>query len=303
MLSPTIATRVSWFLLLIIIYILALFSWSLWDYIQPRQTIDINALANSNSTKQSSTLNIRQLTAFNLFGDTAATTNTTDNSQIDAPVTRLKLKLRGVYSASEEDLAGAMIEAQNKQEVYRLGSKLPGAAGLKLHKIMSDRVIMSRDGKFETLLIEDFGSKNSSGRSSRSTSRAKTSFRNTDISDSTSTNTIDKRNDDKLTRELVKLRENISDPQSLNKLLAVTPSLNDEDEFQGFRLSPGQNRALFGRLGLRNNDVLVMVNGISLDDPSSALSLMEQIRTADEIDLKIKRGGKSMNILFSARSQ
>jgi len=46
---------------------------------------------------------------------------------------------------------------------------------------------------------------------------------------------------------------------------------------------------------------VTMVNGISLDDPSSAFSLMEQIKTADEINLSIKRGNKEMNILLGAQ--
>jgi len=154
-LSPKAATAVSWVLLLLIIYSASMLTWTIWRYLQPRQEITVEAVA-SNKKRTTSRININQLTRYNLFGDTESTEITVDSSEIDAPVTRLKLKLRGVYAASEDELAGAMIEANNKQEVYRIGSKLPGATGLKLHKIMSDRVIMSRGGKFETLLIEDF---------------------------------------------------------------------------------------------------------------------------------------------------
>jgi len=296
--SPKFAKLIAGTLILVIFYMLAIFGWSLWDFFQPRQTININALASNNKSKQQTKLNINQLTALNLFGDSKVVKQT-QSSQLDAPVTRLKLKLRGVYSASDEQLAGAMIEAQNKQEVYRVGSKLPGAAGLKLHKIMADRVIMSRGGKYETLLIEDFGKSTSSN--VRSSNRRNTRSSNATKPRSSSTkSTIDKRNDMNLASEIGKLRSKLSDPQSLGELVAVAPAMNG-DEFQGFRLTPGKNRALFSRLGLRRNDVVTMVNGISLDDPSSAFSLMEQIKTADEINLTVKRGGKEMNILFGAQ--
>jgi len=298
LLSPKAASFTSIVLLLLIIYITSKFAWAIWDYLQPRQTITIEPVASS-ANKGSSMVNISQLTRYNLFGDTQATVKPADNSEIDAPVTRLKLKLRGVYSTSDEEMAGAMIEANNKQDVYRVGNKLPGATGLKLHKILSDRVIMSRGGKFETLLIEDFGKLGST--ISRTSSSTKTKIAPTP----TTTNggaVIDRRKDKKLSSDMQKLRTKLTDPKSLSELVSISPSMRGE-EFQGFRLAPGKNRSLFGRLGLRRNDVVTAVNGISLSDPTSSFSLMEQISTAEEINMTIKRGDRSMNILFRADAQ
>lgn len=303
-LSPKLASGISWLIILSILYMLANVSWGLWEYLQPRETIRVTQPVTPTSSKPASGTDIQQLVSYNLFGSVKTTTTKDANAPIDAPVTRLKLKLRGVYAASDEQMAGAMIEAQNKQEVYRIGSKLPGAAGLKLHKIMSDRVIMSRNGKFETLLIEDFGQGGSIGTSIRNRNlNSSIPDRSTDdINSSEDSNTIDKRNDAALASEINKLRGKLTDPQSLSELVAVSPAM-EGDEFQGFRLTPGKNRALFGRLGLRRNDVVTQVNGISLDDPTSAFSLMEQIRTADDITLTVKRGDREMNIMFSAQSQ
>ncbi|RLA00324.1 MAG: type II secretion system protein GspC [Gammaproteobacteria bacterium] len=308
--SSKFASATSWFILLIIIYMLASFSWAIWDYLQPRQAISISSFNNQTSQQQSPKLNVNKIISFNLFGNAKSEPKkVVETGQLDAPVTRLNLKLRGVYAASEENLAGAMIEANNKQEVYRIGSKLPGASGLKLHKIMSDRVIMSRGGRYETLLIEDFGKLgNSNSNSTRKVTsrRNKSNSNNTamtiDKRPSTGAKTIDKRNDKNLTKELLKLRSNLSDPQSLSELVSISAATKDGN-FQGFRIAPGKNRALFGRLGLRRNDILTQVNGISLDDPSTALSLMEQFKSAEEINLTIKRGNKDMNIVFSAQSQ
>ncbi len=296
LLSPKAAKVVSVLLILFILYLIAAFSWTIWATFQPKPAINI---ASTTTISRSTNTNIQQLTGFNLFGDAKSTPVVTDSSELDAPITRLKLKLRGVYAASEKELAGAMIEAQNKQDVYRIGGKLPGATGLKLHKILSDRIIMSRGGKFETLFIEDFGqSKNTSRNTS---SRGKSKERETTFNtNNNSSNIIDKRKDQNLTKELIKLRSKLTDPQSLSELVSVSPAMVGE-EFQGFRIAPGKNRALFGRMGLRRNDVITGVNGINLDDPASAFSLMEQISTADELNLTIKRGERDMNILFSAQ--
>jgi general secretion pathway protein C len=296
-LSPIFAKAISWLLVLAIIIMLSLFSWSIWEYFQPREN-NLSSVVNSTATK-SKTLDINQLTSYHLFGNPNTTQAASISDQINAPVSRLKLKLRGVYATSDDLLASAMIEAKNKQDNYQIGDKLPGAAGLKLHSIQSDRVIMSRGGKFETLLIEDFG-KLKGSTSNRST---RSNVRKTSSSDNKPSNisktVLDKRKDANLTKELIELRSKLSDPQSLSELISVSAA-TDDGQFIGFRLGPGKNRALFGRLGLRRNDIVTNVNGISLDDPATAFTLMEQISSAQEIDLTIKRGDKVMNILFSA---
>ncbi len=300
-LSPKTSTVVSWVMIVLIIYLTSMFAWSVWGSFQPRQKISVENVSSSHK-KTIASVNIHQLTQYNLFGDTESKVEIIENSDIDAPVTRLKLKLRGVYAASEKYLAGAMIEANNKQEVYRIGSKLPGATGLKLHKIFSDRVIMSRGEKFETLLIEDFAG----GSSILNRSDKNNSTRNPAISNvlpiHNNRNIIDRRSDKNLSNEMYKLRSKLTDPKSLNELVSISAAMNGE-EFEGFRLAPGKNRALFGRLGLRRNDILTEVNGISLNDPASSFSLMEQISSADEINMTIRRGERDMNVLFKAEPQ
>ncbi|MCP4414315.1 MAG: type II secretion system protein GspC [Gammaproteobacteria bacterium] len=307
LLSPKTATIVSWILLLMIVYLTSLFAWSIWDYFQPRQKITIPAIVSS-ANKPTLEVNIQKLTRYNLFGDSKVPVTDSNNDEIDAPVTRLKLKLRGVYAATEVALAGAMIEANNKQDLYRVGSNLPGAAGLKLHKIFADRVIMSRNNKYETLLIEDFAAGSTSHSKGRTTTQSKIR-ENTqnkireNISPAAADNkVIDRRKDKKLSRDLLKLRSKLTDPQSLSELISISPAMS-EGEFQGFRLTPGKNRVLFGRMGLRRNDVLTEINGINLGDPSSSFSLMEQISNAEEITMSINRGGRNMSILFNTKVQ
>ena len=296
-LSPIFANFMSWLLILAIVVMLSLLSWSVWEYFQPRKNT-LSSVVNSTDIK-SKALDINKLTSYHLFGNPKTIQATATTDQINAPVSRLKLKLRGVYATSDELLSSAMIEAKNKQENYQIGDKLPGATGLKLHSILSDRVIMSRGGKFETLLIEDFGKLKGSTSKRSTRSKTRTTSRNNISPSSANNNVLDKRKDANLTKELIELRSKLSDPQSLSELISVSAATED-GQFIGFRLAPGKNRALFGRLGLRRNDIVTNVNGISLDDPATAFTLMEQISSADEIDLTIKRGDRVMNILFSA---
>lgn len=70
------------------------------------------------------------------------------------PVTKLELVLRGVFAAFNQDSASAIIENKNKEsEHYEIGDELPGDA--KLKSVHNDRVILARNGIFETLYFPD----------------------------------------------------------------------------------------------------------------------------------------------------
>ena len=270
------------------IWLLVNFVWSFWpqeDSVSHGSVTPIN--------QQTREFNVNKVLASKLFG--SAEQATVQPEQITAPVTRLKLKLRGVYAA-EDEYASAMIEHSNKQEVYRIGGKLPGAANLTLYRVLSDRIIMSRAGKYETLYIEDFdGTKRPTVlRNEPKTTpvQTQTQTQNTDR------NVIDKRNDSRVSEEIMKLRANLTDPTALSEFISVTPVM-DDGTFTGFRIAPGKNRALFGRIGLRRNDIITSVNGVSMDNPAAGFNIFEQMSTAAEINLSIKRGNRDITILLS----
>lgn len=282
-------------MLILFIWMTVQFIWSFW----PQSTASDNRQVTSNTPEIS--FNLKQVLDSRLFGEAGRAVEAPQ--PISAPVTRLNLKLRGVY-ASDEEHASAMIEHNRKQEVYRLGASLPGATGLTLFKVLADRIIMSRNGKYETLYIQDFDGSTPSPRSRRPTIINEPAVVDADdqpevLEASQGRNVIDKRSDKTVTEEILKLRENLSDPAALSELLTISPVQTD-DGFEGFRLSPGKNRALFGRLGLRRNDIVKAVNDIGLDDPTSVFNITEQLSTADELKLTIMRGNREMEIYLSA---
>ena len=163
---------------------------------------------------------------------------------------------------------------------------------------------MERNGKYETLYIEDFDGSTPSGN---------TQFRPTPVSSSAQPtvtpidsaeerNVVDLTRNAQVTAQLLELRENIEDPSALSDLVSMEP-VNDDQGFQGFKLAPGKNRRLFGAMGLRRNDVVTEVNGISMTDASSALTVLDQLQTADEINLTVKRGEREVLIKISATAQ
>jgi len=296
--SSQLASLVNWGLLLGGIWLTVNFVWSFWPQV-PTQAV---ATVEKKDTTTKS-FNLQSLIDAELFGSAAAVTEE-QPEEISAPVTRLNLKLRGVYS-SEEAFATAMIEHNRKQEVYRIGSSLPGASGLKLYRVLADRVIMSRNGKYETLYIEDFDGSTPTSNTQfiPRTSNAKISEPETPAeTPETDRNVVDLTNNAQVTAQLLELRQSMDDPDALSDVVSMSP-VSDDQGFQGFKLAPGKNRRLFGAMGLRRNDVVTEVNGISMTDASSALTVLDQLQTAEEINLTVKRGEREVLIKISAPAQ
>ena len=82
-----------------------------------------------------------------LFGQS----NTTKRlSEIKLPVTKLQLILRGAFTATTPENASAIIEGSNKKaKHYNIGQTVFGQTQLKA--VYSDRVILTNNGKLETL--------------------------------------------------------------------------------------------------------------------------------------------------------
>ena len=98
---------------------------------------------------------IRQLPGWHLLGDVQKQAPVVVETPINAPDTRLKLVLHGVFASEVYGKARAIIaDPKGKEEQYAVGDMLPGNA--ELSEVYPDRVILKRNGRFETLrLMQD----------------------------------------------------------------------------------------------------------------------------------------------------
>ncbi|MDH5436313.1 MAG: hypothetical protein OEX83_06090 [Gammaproteobacteria bacterium] len=100
-------------------------------------------------TKTQSANTINQLY---LFGQATQQQPTATPTPITAPETRLNLKLNGIISSDGENTAGAIIEkSAGKQEYFSLGDTISN--GVTLKEVYKDRIILSRNGRLETLSL------------------------------------------------------------------------------------------------------------------------------------------------------
>lgn len=192
----------------------------------------------------------------------------------NAPDTRLSLKLIGLIADTEPDLSRALIAASNGDEdTYAIGDQV--LSGVELDRIYADRVILSRNGQYETLRLEKDAPSNAIG-----------------SVDSPRSNSPDA----STTAMLGDIRSKIlADPTKASSYLRVQPSTVN-GQLRGYRIYPGREREAFKQLGLRPGDLVTAVNGVELNDPQNALQLLGDLSQASTVSVTIERGGQAQNL-------
>ncbi len=96
---------------------------------------------------------IRQIPGWHLMGVVSQqAAPVREAAPIEAPDTRLKLILRGALSSDDPEHARAIIaDPRGKEDQYAIGDNLPGNA--ELSEVHPDRVILKRNGRYETLRL------------------------------------------------------------------------------------------------------------------------------------------------------
>ncbi len=97
-------------------------------------------------------LSVAEIAARNLFGRSDAVADAP--AAFDAPETRLRLTLEGVFQAEiPEESAAIVAEAGKPGELFLVGGKLPG--GAVLAEVHADRIVLRRGTVLETLRFSD----------------------------------------------------------------------------------------------------------------------------------------------------
>ncbi len=278
------------FLVIVSLYMLAKLIW-LWV---GAFTIDTNesmaVLVKAEPRAQQNTPSVfssNTLINKHLFGD--ATVVAQPVTQVtQAEVTKLNLKLRGVYSSEVNKNCYAIIEgADAKQNVYTISEKIKGTRAT-LHEVRQDAVVLAHNGKYELLelpKVKLMAKAKPVNRRSFAHKRPVRRQRKT-ISDETR----QKLNDIKK-----QLQE---DPLSLKDAIGWQIVRKDGD-IQGLKIRPGKERKLFYDSGLKRGDIITSINGTSMTDPAELLTLQQSLPEASEINLSVIRKGQVMDIVVN----
>ncbi|KPV97222.1 MULTISPECIES: type II secretion system protein GspC [unclassified Pseudoalteromonas] len=286
--------------LLVVVYLAYLLSklvWLVWP--QPIST-PLAPSHYSAASKASSTTSVQNIIEQFLFGKKTVTnkTNTAQQNEVinNAPETRLSINLTGIVAVSNDDKAGiAIIESQGRQVSYLVEEVVQGTRA-EVAQILPDRVILSVNGRFETLMLDglDFSKKVSmpvlAAREAQDMGLQKIEQSELQINATA---------DPDVKEAIIETREELlSEPGKLFDYIRVSQAMSD-GELIGYRLSPGKEPALFKQMGLQNNDLAVAINGYQLTDLQQAMAAINELRNTSDATITIERDGEQIDVQFS----
>jgi len=197
--------------------------------------------------------------------------------------TRLRLKLWGTVSGGGETVSWAIIEDETtrKQDLYGVGDTVQQAI-IKL--VLRDRVVMSYKGRDEVLMMEkEKGAPSSAGVSS-SGSRPQGA------------------RGPAITKKVNLKRDTINDAMtnisSLMKDVRIRPHYRNGQP-EGMAVSGIKSDSIFRKMGIRNGDIIVGVDGQKIESVDDAMSFYGNLKSASEVQLEIKRMGQIQTIEYT----
>lgn len=273
-----VAAWVNVVLVLMLAYSLAELTWLVVsDQTEPSSFI-VNEVSNGTTGVRPSP-GLDSVAAMHLLGDSHVTEAGQAPETIEAPKTRLNLSLKGLFTDDDPERAMAIIASgAHDEKAYHVGDVIAGAA--RIHQVLPDRVILERTGKFETLFLP----------------REKVDT-NTPLSSYPSNIHAANSSPRVAIRRIPEVRQLLlQSPEQALKLINAQPVL-EGGILKGFRVMPGENRALFAKAGLRPGDVVTAVNGKALSmDITKVEQLLQQLKGARDVNVSIERGGRPITL-------
>ncbi|HVC37728.1 MAG TPA: type II secretion system protein GspC [Gammaproteobacteria bacterium] len=212
-----------------------------------------------------------KLANMHLFGEinVSATTN--------APATTLNLILRGIVASSRNSNGSfAIISSNGIEEMYTVGAQLPG--GAQIQSIYPDRVLLNLNGRIQSLqLPKAAGATAAGGDNMVSPISAPSVVYGSNLPG---------------TRNLGQLRNDLlRHPEHLLDVMRAMPVM-ENGKLSGYRVFPVGNSDAFAKLGLKPGDVVTAVNGMPLDNPAESMSILNKLKTSEQISITYTRNGQ-----------
>lgn len=240
------------------------------------------------SARQQPKIDERQIASWHIFGVAGEDKPVKKVVPEDAPDTRLKLVLKGVFASDEEGMARAIVaDPKGKEENYSIGDPVPG--GAKVSEVYPDRIILERNGRFETLRLPKKRMSRGSAQSVSHSSAKRISRQPAGNATSKAAAFSQYRNE---------IKQN---PSAFLKYVRATPA-RENGEFIGFRLQAGQERGALSKLGLKQGDIVTAINGVQIDSPAKGMKAMQALSQGDSVSVTLLRSGQETQLSLTLPS-
>lgn len=277
--QPSI-TAAKWVLSVCVSYQLAVLTWLIID--QPVVVLPEASQGQADMVAMPQSYGLAQR---DIFGS-AAQTALIPQQEIDAPKTRLRLLLMGVFVATDKTQSSAIIAEQGRDgKFFKVGDRVQGRA--LLSQVYEDKVILDNSGKFETLTFAEtkkalqgitantrkIGSASQPRPSSRSNKKEfKQALRGV-----------------RTAEQFVGFaKQQLEDPQQAIENLGLQATGD------GYVLTPSSTMLM--SIGMKPGDKLISVNGYQLGNPEQDKSIIDEVYASGSARIVIERGSRRMTI-------
>ena len=198
----------------------------------------------------------------------------------DVPETNLNLKLDGLRMSTEGGESGnAIIRTPDGiGKNYSVGEEI--IAGVTLERILSDRVIINRDGANEILMLGGRG--------------AGLSVITDDSQTVTSTEVGERVENNPPSPEPAIIEAQIDAPEVLLSGVNAGP-VRINGQISGYRLDPIGDPGIMRQAGLSPGDVLLRINGTSVARLDTS-DVIDRIIAAETVEMTVNRNGSEQTI-------
>lgn len=220
-----------------------------------------------------------------LFGEAGAKVAVVEVTDEPIQVTKLNLKLAGVFAYTPQEKAIAIISAGSaEQSAYWVGDKVSGETTLK--EVHPEYVILSNRGKNEKLQLSD---------------EAPIAMR--PIPSAQSSNAGNSGSDPNAAVEIPSNPGQIRDmmarnPALLGRVVAAEP-YQENGKLLGYRITPKQNPEILEAQGIVSGDVITRVNNIQLNSQKQGIRALRNAVKADNLEVVVLRDGVEIPLSIS----
>jgi general secretion pathway protein C len=189
--------------------------------------------------------------------------------------TDLKLKLWGTVTGGRNKAYAVIEETEaGKQNLYRTGDSIQNAI---LALILREKVVLNVNGKDEILEMEK-----TSDRGNQAPSQERPV-------PSTS---------QQIPLERSQIESAVQDANNLMSEVNIRPFIQ-EGKAEGFILTQIKPNSVFRKMGLRNGDIIIGVDGEKIESMDNAFEFYEKLKSSSSVKLQLKRRGQLKTIDYS----
>ncbi len=261
-------TRVTQALFLVLLILLALqcanLTWHLLAQATPLSSQPWQPSVIATAGQSPPRLELGEVSRLALFGKAIPKVQAKAAVAAHTPRTQLNAQLNGVLASSDPAKSIAIIAMSGIQNSYSAGELIDGTQA-RIRQVYPDRVIIERDGRDETLMLE--GEEYGKPLPQQGGNAQLSSVRN----------------------------ELMSDPGKITDYLNISP-VQVDGRLAGYRLNPGNNPELFNQSGLQANDLAISINGLDLRDNMQAMQAMQLLAGATELTVTVERQGEQFDV-------